>query len=178
MQGFSPHTYAVLGMLSFGEELTGYELRRWALNLRFFYWQPAQSQIYTELRKLLARGLVTERTEPVSNRPDKRLYRITDSGLDSLRTWLSDAPVEPPLLRHSIALRLFFGHQSTPDRLAAVLAEYAETTRRQLDELTELASGLGEQFSYPALVARWGVRYYRAELAAIRDLTRALKEQA
>ena len=45
--------YAVLGLLSFGAELSGYELRQLALNsLRFFYWTPAQSQIYRELRRL------------------------------------------------------------------------------------------------------------------------------
>lgn len=175
---FPPTTYAVLGMLSFDAELTGYDLHRWSQNLRFFYWSPAQSQIYTELRRLLTRGYVTERTEPLPNRPAKRLYRITDSGLAAFRAWLAEAAVEPPLLRHSVALRLFFGHQTSPERLREVLTEYADTIRRRLAEVAELEVGLDEQFSYPALVAGWGVHYYRAELAAVRDLLRKLDKRS
>jgi len=169
-------TYAVLGMLAFGEELSGYELRRWALNLRFFYWSPAQSQIYAELRRLLAAGYVSERTEPIPNRPDKRLYRITASGMAEFRRWMDESPVEPPLLRHSVALRVFFGHQSSPGRLREILTEYAAQIKAQLDELTALRAGLGETFDYPALVAGWGVHYYRAELKAIRELLQRLDD--
>lgn len=173
---FPPTTYAVLGMLAFGVELSGYELRRWALNLRFFYWSPAQSQIYAELRRLLAAGYVSERTEPIPNRPDKRLYRITDAGLAEFRRWMDESRVEPPLLRHSVALRLFFGHQASPQRLREVLSEYATQVKAQLDELSELLKGLGETFDYPALVAGWGLRYYRAELGAIREVLQRLEK--
>jgi DNA-binding PadR family transcriptional regulator len=171
---FPTTTYAVLGMLAFGVELSGYELRRWALNLRFFYWSPAQSQIYAELRRLLAAGYVSERTEPIPNRPEKRLYRITDAGLAEFRRWMDESRVEPPLLRHSVALRVFFGHQTSPRRLREILTEYATQLKAQLDELTKLKAGLGETFDYPALVAGWGQRYYRAELAAIRELLHRL----
>src|SRR5690242_1918293 len=45
--------WAVLGLLSFPGERTGYELKKWAdSSLRFFYWSPAISQIYAELRRL------------------------------------------------------------------------------------------------------------------------------
>ena len=46
-------SYAVLGLLSGGRELSGYDLRKWAANsLQFFYWSPSLSHIYTELRRL------------------------------------------------------------------------------------------------------------------------------
>ena len=45
--------WAVLGELSFGRELSGYDIKKWAdASLRFFYWSPAISQIYRELRRL------------------------------------------------------------------------------------------------------------------------------
>ncbi|MFI8792971.1 hypothetical protein [Streptomyces sp. NPDC055105] len=48
-----PTAWAVLGLLSFPGERTGYELKKWAdASLRFFYWSPAISQIYAELRRL------------------------------------------------------------------------------------------------------------------------------
>jgi len=51
--------WAVLGLLSFGRELSGYELRKWAdASIRFFYGSPAMSQIYRELRRLEAVGIL------------------------------------------------------------------------------------------------------------------------
>ena len=51
--------WAVLGLLSFGRDLTGYDLKKWAdSSLRFFYWSPAISQIYGELRRLESLGYV------------------------------------------------------------------------------------------------------------------------
>jgi hypothetical protein len=37
---------AVLGLLSFGTELSGYDLKKWAdHSLSLFFWSPASSQI-------------------------------------------------------------------------------------------------------------------------------------
>ena len=51
--------YAILGLLTFGDELTGYEVKQRAdVTLRFYWVSPAMSQIYTELRRLADHGLV------------------------------------------------------------------------------------------------------------------------
>ncbi|SDJ45220.1 PadR family transcriptional regulator [Lentzea albidocapillata] len=159
--------YAVLGLLSFGQELTGYDLRKWAMNLRYFYWSPAQSQIYLELRRLLQHGLVEVHLEEQKSRPDKRLYRITDAGLKVFREWLDHAPVGPPLLKHSVALRLFFGHQTNHGRLREVLTEYRDWAVEQTSGLTQLRTELDQALPYPALVATWGSAYFAAEITAI-----------
>ena len=170
--------YAVLGLLSFGTEVTGYDLRKWAMNMRFFYWSPAQSQIYAELRRLRQHGLVDERTEPQRGRPDKHLYKITDAGLAALREWLHYAEVGPPLLKHSVALRLFFGHQADPERLREVLRDYAAWAQKQVDELTDLYPQLLPDLPYPLLVARWGQSYFVAEIAAANAAIAALEKQS
>src|SRR5262245_60063368 len=162
-----PNTsYAVLGFLAFGAELSGYELRQWALNLRFFYWSPAQSQIYGELRRLEALGYVSSREVEQKGRPDKRLHRITDAGRQAFQGWLNEAPVEPPVLKHSVALRLFFGHLARPGRLAELMDEYVAATRRLMAELGEVRQSIGQDplFRYPGLVADWGEAYYSAEI--------------
>jgi len=175
-----PNTaYAVLGLLAFGQELSGYDLKQWADNLRFFYWSPAHSQIYAELRRLEARGLATSRQVPQTHRPDKRLYRITQAGLAEARRWLDQDPIEPPVLKHSIVLRLFFGHLTRPERLITILNEYAASLEQSLAELTAVREGLGggEQFRFPALCAGWGQAYYQAELTIARQLARQLAAQ-
>ena len=50
--------YALLGLLTFGDELTGYELKQRAdKTLRFYWVAPAMSQIYSELARLTEHGL-------------------------------------------------------------------------------------------------------------------------
>ena len=69
--------YAVLGLLTFGE-MSGYDLKRMAnQSIRYFFWSPASSQIYSELRRLKSLGYATEREVAQERRPDKRLYQIT-----------------------------------------------------------------------------------------------------
>ena len=57
-------SWALLGMLSYEYELSGYDIRKWiAWSMRFYYGSPAYSQIYSELKKLEQLGLVTSRVE-------------------------------------------------------------------------------------------------------------------
>ncbi|MGH2586426.1 MAG: PadR family transcriptional regulator [Dehalococcoidia bacterium] len=165
-------SYAVLGLLSFAEELSGYDVRQWARSLRFFYWSPAQSQIYGELRRLATLGLVAHREVEQERRPDKRLYRITEAGLGKLRRWQEAGTVDPPVIKHSVALRLFFGHLATPDRLRTLLEEHGRRTEAVLDELRAVLADLGDdpRWTYPALVAEWGLLYYASELDAVREI--------
>lgn len=168
-------SYAVLGLLSFGRELSGYELKQWADNLRFFYAAPAMSLVYTELARLQSAGLVTSREVPGEGRRGARVYRLAPAGEAELRTWLS-RPVPPATLRHPVALRLFFGHLADPDRLQAVLEEHRARCEELLAELDAVREGLRDDatFRYPALVAQWGQRYYGGEAAAAADIAALL----
>jgi DNA-binding PadR family transcriptional regulator len=173
-------SYSVLGMLSFGDELSGYQLKKRADNLRFFYWSPAHSQIYAELRRLEKLGYVTRREVRQTRRPDKRLYRITQAGQEAFEDWTNAAPVEPVSLKHSVVLRLFFGHSGDPDRLRAVLEDYIEQVSEVIEDLRGISEEISdqEQWFYPAVVAEWGIGYYEAERAAARRAIKRLNEKA
>ncbi|MFC7744609.1 PadR family transcriptional regulator [Nocardiopsis composta] len=72
------NAWAILGLLSSGTELTGYQLRQWAENvLGFFHSVPAMSQIYTELRRLERHGYVLGSEEEAPGGRARRSYRIT-----------------------------------------------------------------------------------------------------
>ena len=165
--------WAVLGLLSFGRELSGYDLKKWAdASLRFFYWSPAISQIYSELRRLEGLGYVESRTAAQDELRNKRLYVITPAGRDALRGWLADAPFEPPVLKHGTMLRVWLGHLADPGALREVVTrqrDYAAEMLAELERNTALAE-TDPGWVYPALVTRWGERYYAAE----RDLADAL----
>ena len=170
-------SYALLGLLTFGDELTGYELKQRADNTLRFYWvAPAMSQIYSELGRLTEHGYV----EPVTTEGEGRrttAYRITTRGSRALRSWIEGPHVGFPTLKHTVCLRLLVGHASQPERMREMLEEYAAQLADALRDLRRVrdslrgADGPGQPFHYPSIVADWGLDYYAAE---VRHTRRAL----
>ncbi|MEU6980506.1 helix-turn-helix transcriptional regulator [Streptomyces sp. NPDC046371] len=167
-------SWAVLGLLSFGRELSGYDLKKWSdRSLGLFYWSPSFSQIYAELKRLEAAGYATSRlVAPESGSRDKRVYHITDEGLAAVRAWARTAPLDPPVLKHGPMLRLWLGHLLEPERTREILAghrEHAETMRLRA-EADVADAGADASWAYPLLTLKWAERYYAAE----RDLADAM----
>ena len=51
-------------MLAFGEEVSGYDIKKWAdWSVGYFYWSPSFSQIYSELKRLESHGYATSRVQ-------------------------------------------------------------------------------------------------------------------
>lgn len=182
-------TYAVLGLLSLGEELSGYEIRQWALrSLKFFYWSPAQSHIYRELRRLEELGYATSSTVRQDARPDKRVFSITEAGRAELKRWVDEAPIAPPVIKYDSALKLFFGHAASPGRLEQVLDEHRAAVEQNLEQLDAVramlaAGGPPEQseqdkarWALADAVATWGQALWASDLNAVKRLKRRIGE--
>ena len=171
-------SHAILGVLSFRDEMSGYDVRKYAENsIAWFYWSPAPSQIYAELRRLRDRGLVEERDAPDADARGKRLYRLTPAGRAALHDWIG-SPVDPMVMKHGPMLRVWAGHNASPDELAAVLDEYEASVRDRLDHLRRMRDSAedNESWRFPAVVARWGVRQYEAELETLRLVRDELRD--
>ena len=120
-------SWALLGMLSYEYELSGYDIRKWSdWSMRFYYGSPAYSQIYSELKKLEKLGMVTSRVENTGGTRNRRLYKITQAGLDAVTRWADEAPADPPSLKHGPLLRVTLGHLTNPARLKEILQEHVE----------------------------------------------------
>ncbi|MFD3938905.1 helix-turn-helix transcriptional regulator [Streptomyces sp. NPDC058611] len=167
-------SWAVLGLLSFGEELSGYDLKKWSdRSLKFFYWSPSFSQIYSELKRLENAGYASSRlVAQETGTRDKRVYRITGDGMAAVREWAREAAVDPPVLKHGPMLRLWLGHLLEPAQMREVLVrhqEFAEDMR--LRAVADAQSAQDEPaWAYPALTLKWAERYYASE----RDLAAAM----
>jgi DNA-binding PadR family transcriptional regulator len=174
--------YALLGLLAFDPDstdpaagdsagLTGYELKQRADNTLRFYWvSPATSQVYSELRRLEQLGLVD--ADVRSGRRTTRRYRITPRGVDALRGWLITTQTDFPVLKHPVALRLLMGHLTGPDHARRLLEDYVAQLDQRREELGRVRASLGDdpRFTYPAMVADWGLAYYRDEERTVRTL--------
>ncbi len=167
-------SWAVLGLLSFGEELSGYDLKKWSdWSLRFFYWSPSFSQIYSELKRLEKAGYASSRmVAQETGTRDKRVYRITDEGMTAVRRWAREAPVDPPVLKHGPMLRLWLGHLLEPEQMREVLVQHQEFAEKMRRRAVADADGAREEASwaYPTLTLKWAERYYASE----RDLAAAM----
>jgi DNA-binding PadR family transcriptional regulator len=163
--------YAVLGLLSFDRELSGYDLKKWAdSSLRFFYWAPAVSQIYGELKRLDNLGYVSSREVPQDDLRNKRVYRITDAGRAALTRWVEHEDVEPPVLKHSPLLRVWLGHLTRPERMRDMLLTHRANTEQMLEDARKAeasARNNPDDWHYPWLVTRFSVRHYEAELGLV-----------
>ena len=172
-------SWALLGMLSYEHELSGYDIRKWIeWSMRFFYGSPAYSQIYSELKKLEQLGLATSRVENTGGTRNRRLYKITDDGLTAVRRWAQEAPVDPPVLKHSPLLRVAFGHLTEPARLKEILQEhvaYADEMQRQAAKDAKWA-GVEPSWAYAKVALQWAERYYASERELALTMLKELDE--
>jgi len=135
-------SYVILGLLTF-REMSGYDLKQLInQSITHFYWSPAKSQIYGELRRLESHGLVTMREVPQTLRPDKRLYRITTQGTEAMMKWLEHSGVEPDSYKSALLLKVFFGHMLSGDTLVGLLEERRRQVERDLGACQKKAEEL------------------------------------
>jgi DNA-binding PadR family transcriptional regulator len=164
--------WAVLGLLSFGRDLSGYDLKKWAdSSLRYFYWTPAASQIYAELRRLEALGYVTS-VGDTSDARNKRIFRITDSGRSALAHWVDRLETEPPVLKHHVMVRVWLGHLADPERLRVTVAEHRDRSVELAAQAAASAAGASADptWELAGLVNRWSQRHHESEARLAEEL--------
>jgi DNA-binding PadR family transcriptional regulator len=126
--------YALLGVLSM-REMSGYDIKRHFDRAVHFVWNASDSQIYRELRGLEREELITSRLIQQESKPNKRLYRLTDSGTAELDAWLV-SPVERPYSKEPFLLRLFFMERVSDEDARKLL----EARLREVESLLDVAA--------------------------------------
>ncbi len=124
--------YAILGLLA-RQACSGYEL---AARLRApvgYYWTARHSQIYPELERLLAAGLVRYRVTPGPGPRDKKVYAATEEGLRALREWVTRPPAQRAP-RDELLLKTYALWLADPIEAVALF-------RKQADEHAERLAG-------------------------------------
>lgn len=160
--------HLILGMLSFGFELSGYELRQWSeRSVAAFYKPPAQSQIYRELASLEALELVTSTSVAGTEAPDKTVFSLTDAGRLVLEEWLSSGVASGVVLKHPLALQTSFAAGVDPAPLVEQIDAHIESTMAMLHDLEDLIIGLEDDPG--SVLARtsleWAIDMRRADVA-------------
>ncbi len=87
------------------ESYSGYDLWKKFSQSSNYYWQATQQQIYRELGKLKKEGAINSELILQEGRPNKKLYRVTDKGIEKLKTWLLE-PAEPMAIREDLLVKV------------------------------------------------------------------------
>jgi DNA-binding PadR family transcriptional regulator len=172
--------YAVLGILSVNdEELTPGEIKlRSEFAFRNFYWSPAVSHIRRELQRLLELGLVEEREIAIGQVRRSQVYRTTEAGERALARWVSDGPLEEPVIvKNSVLLRVFLGDKAPPETILSVIDARLDAVAEEIREAqwgrrrsAELGLDNEPSLRFPMAVSEYKLRSLYFEQGNLRQL--------
>lgn len=172
--GLTRTEHAVLGLVAWGGEASGYDLRRRAMESVGYVWMPVRSHLYAVLPRLAAAGLLAVRHVAQQGRPDKQVYGLTEAGREALAEWLDTVdPIEPDD-RDGLLLKVFFGAFGSPAGLERQLADFERRTLERLETYRRIdreieSSGEAEVDPHPRLALRMGIALGEAGLAWVRE---------
>ncbi|MBN1581233.1 MAG: PadR family transcriptional regulator [Anaerolineae bacterium] len=176
--------HAILGFLNY-KPFSGYDLKKvFDTSVRHF-WSADQSQIYRTLSRLTDRGLVELEYVEQEDRPDRKVYHITEAGREALRQWLH-APLPFEKSRHAPLIQVFFAGQLEDEQILnmfecqaeqvrALLAHY-QTVPAQAEPYSQMVGSARETYFW-MLTLEMGAKLAEAQLAWLEDVIERIKNK-
>ena len=138
--------FVLLGLLSH-EPMTGYDVKK-VMSLRMsYFWDLSYGQIYPTLEALEKGGLITKEVVIEEHGPNRKIYSITEAGLEQLRKWLAK-PARKESHKYEILVKLFFGNQTSPDASIKHIQEFKARNAKNLEIMTLFEENLKESLSW------------------------------
>ncbi len=174
--------FAILGFLNY-HPYTGYDLKKIFDGSVRHFWPADQSQIYRTLARLTEESLVEMEKVPQEDRPDRKVYHITEAGREKLQNWLiAPPPMDEP--RSAPLIQVFFAGLLTDEEILAKFESFAETMRLILQRYDQVADQLGpfqEEITSPREHFFWlltlenGIRSMKANLEWAESIIERIK---
>jgi len=147
--------YVILGLLRSAPR-SGYEIKQVVDKSTRFFWATSYGQIYPELKRLAAAGMVDAAEAPRGGRR-RTVYRLTAAGRKELRRWLERDP-ETFELRDEGLLKLFFSAGGGPEAPLGAIAAKRRQHAATLDQLREIEPAVRAfDDPHPHVVLRYGI---------------------
>jgi DNA-binding PadR family transcriptional regulator len=145
----------ILGMLALGKH-SGYEIKQLVDRSTRHFWAASYGQIYPELRRLEARGLVVGRPEPSGGRA-RMVFELTDQGAAALASWLRSDSESLFELRDEGMLKLFFSDTDAPERRVNHVRAIRARHEHKLAQLRGIEAGIRRGMPGPYLTLQLGI---------------------
>ncbi|WP_127588031.1 PadR family transcriptional regulator [Paenibacillus koleovorans] len=156
-------SYGLLSLLSNASN-SGYDLM---LKLQPF-WPAKHSQIYPLLAQLDQDGYVVHELVVQKDKPDKKVYSITEKGREALRAWLAK-PADEPVHRDELTLKLYCLHEGDIADIRKLLHVRIEYSRDRMLWMHGKIEAYARQEQPPTLAVQLlmqkGLFHFQSDLA-------------
>ncbi|MFI6364361.1 PadR family transcriptional regulator [Nocardia sp. NPDC050630] len=142
---------AVLAALLEGEA-SGYDLAKGFDASVANFWMATPQQLYKELERMAADGLIETRVVQQERRPNKRLHAITAAGRAALHTFIAE-PAKPTAVRDELMVKVQGMDTDDAPTVRAAVAEKLEWCKAKLARYERLRARLLDGRSEHAYLA-------------------------
>jgi DNA-binding PadR family transcriptional regulator len=111
--------------------LSGYDLAKEFNSSVGFFWKTTHQQIYRELAKLEKEGMLTSELVRQKDRPDKKIYSITDYGRNHLIEWIAEPSIPSPI-KEDMLVKLYVGFLVPKEILIGDLEQLRDIHKERL----------------------------------------------
>ncbi len=174
--------HVILGLLQ-QQEMTGYDLKTTCFDECIAHLWPAdQAQIYRTLDRLEAQDWVHCTVEIQHDRPNRKVYRVTEAGKAELLRWLqTHQPL--PIVREPLLVQLHFASQLSNEAIISLLEQELAARQEKLSDCEAIqmpplddASASREQMMQ-RLVLELVTRREQAYLTWLKDAIEIIRQQ-
>lgn len=107
--------WIILGILTTGCR-TGYDIKK-LIDVSFsHFWKMSYGQIYPALKALVEEGYAVQSATNKEGEPERKEYRITESGKKKLHEWLAVPVKDTGLHKNELLVKLFFGKEMSREQ--------------------------------------------------------------
>ncbi|HNW28183.1 MAG TPA: PadR family transcriptional regulator [Spirochaetota bacterium] len=162
--------YAILGLLNY-TDMHGYRIKEHIEKNFGHMWSINFGQIYPNLKDLEKDGLIRmiELSPSDDGGPHKKLYSITEKGVEEFSRWLSESPERPMLIRDPFLLKFTFFGFGDSGRALELIDEQIALYEAQLHRRRKNFMRWEHQGVYARLLAELGITQNEMYLEWLRN---------
>jgi DNA-binding PadR family transcriptional regulator len=174
--------FAILGFLNY-HPYSGYDLKKIFDTSVQHFWPADQSQIYRTLNRLTKQSFASMEKVAQEDRPDRKVYHISETGRAELLKWLAGPPpLDEP--RSAPLIQVFFSGQLPDEEILAKFEGYAAIMRAMLAQYEQVPAQIGpyqKEITSPREHFFWlltldnGIRMMRANLEWVENIITQIK---
>ncbi|MEE1765002.1 MULTISPECIES: PadR family transcriptional regulator [unclassified Streptomyces] len=132
---------AVMAALLEGEA-SGYDLAKAFDATVANFWMSTPQQLYRELERMEAEGLVTARVVEQERRPNKRLFSLTRAGREAVHAYTAEPPGKPEVIRDELMVKVQCVDVGDSEAVRAAVAQRMEWATAKLARYERLRQRL------------------------------------
>ena len=176
--------HGLLGFLS-DQEMSGYDLEKLFSQSIGFFWKAKISQVYRDLKTMEKSGWIESREVIQKNRPNKKIFKITNQGCQELENWLIDYNVKGDFdVRVGFLMRMFFAAKRPKEETITLLEQFRAGCYTALASLNDPRKNVNEYYEeslellYIKSTLAYGEKYYHMQIEWSNEIIETLKNNS